>query len=295
MVVDRVGGTGDQFSEFPDYFRPGLYAAVPVEVAAHMVLGFRGPQRNRRNRPQGHPDPAGAAVHKQGQGRNRDDHCVARADLAELLGAVEYRNPHGLDQLSGHQAGRLDTGDELGDGHLAAGFGRTQFQHGVEGGQHGNAVTGGRGGCDVSTEGCGVADLWGADGAGGLGQRRHQRRNLRFTDLGKGDTGAESQFVSCEMPVGEFGNPVEGDHVFDASTAPVDLDHEVGSAGNDDRVGFCGQGSAGIFEGGSNGHRHSAMLSSVQHFVNAIARANVAVCQVRYIPSLQPWPRSLRL
>src|SRR5690606_37181504 len=93
-------------------------------------------------------------------------------DLSELVPLREtLREDDRGDQLAGLQRVLLRAREELVPGHQPAARGRGNLDGGVHGGEEGMPVTGRAGRSEVAADGGGVADLWGADRAGGLGVR----------------------------------------------------------------------------------------------------------------------------
>ncbi len=134
------------------------------------------------------------------------------------------------------------------------------MHRGVEGHQHGQQVAGGGGGAEVAAQRPGVADLGGADGPGRVGQRGRQGGQVGPAEVGVGERGAEADLVAVAVPTGQFGHPGDGHHRARAAAAVVDLDHEVGPAGQHLGVGVLGQRGTGFGQAGGHADRHSPTL-----------------------------------
>ena len=98
----------------------------------------------------------------------------------------------------------------------------------------------GRAGAEVAADRAGVADLRRADGAGRLGQGRERAgRAVALEHLGVGEAGAErpTSSPSRSSPALQLRHPAKADDRRRAAVAEVDLDHEVGAAGEQMCVG----------------------------------------------------------
>ena len=113
VVVDWAGRIGSQDGEaFHNLI--GWHAhAVEVASLSGQHLGLDGPDRNRRHRPEGHPDGAPGSVHHKGERGDGDDHGVAGSDLEELLRSVQHRYPDGRYELTWNQGVALHSASEL--------------------------------------------------------------------------------------------------------------------------------------------------------------------------------------
>ena len=264
VVVDRPGrGAGEPAELLGRGIVDG--ERVPVDRRRGVRLGLGGPDDGRGDRPEGEADRAGGSVDGQARPGDGDHHRVADADLGVSLPAVEHGHGHRGDQLVRSPGGALDPGHELADGELPPAGRALQLDHRVEGGKDRQTIAGGRAGGQVAPDRGGVADLRGSDRAGGLGERREQGGERGDLELGVGHAGSEADGPRRRIvgPAAQLGHPVDGDDrvaLGEAVTGPVDLDHQVGAAGEDQGVGMVSQGGDGRVERPGNQHAHRPEL-----------------------------------
>ena len=261
VVGDRAAGGGGEATEL-DHVVGADRAARPVEPLRRERLGLGRPDDRRGDRPEGEPHRTARPIDGQARPRDRDDHRVAHADLGVTLPAVEQRHGHGDDQLSGRERRLLDPDHELADRHRARARGRGDFDGGLERGEHGQAVAGRRARRQVPADRRGVADLRGPDRARRLGQRRQQPGERFGGQLGVGDAGADAQRPCGPVSVQarSSGTRLTDDHreiVADPAVGLVDLDHQVGAAGEHERVRMVAQRTDGVGNGSRDEHRHA--------------------------------------
>ena len=290
LVVDRTGGLGDQACESVDGGF-GRGTGVPFDGAIHEGLGLDGTHRHRSDRSQPDPHASTGTVHDEGQGRHRDDHGVAGADLEELLGPVEHGDPHRLDQLLGFEGVLLDARDEAVQGQLAGSARRPEDDGGVEGGEHRQGVAGRRGRGEVAAEGASVADLRGADGSSGLGECGQEDRKFPAPHLRIGQSGPEHEFIALQPPTAQFVDPVDDHDVVKSDLSTVDADHEIGAARQQQGVRVLGECCTGVVEGARDGHRHGLHAAAISTICQRVRRG--LRCPAWRIPSSTPsvpWP-----
>ena len=89
------------------------------------------------------------------------------------------------------------------------------------------AIAGRAGSPQVPPDRAGISDLWGANGAGRLGER------LGASSLDSSPRDARSD--PGPIPLVQVGDPAQADDMLRAHMSEIDLDHEIGASGQWDR------------------------------------------------------------
>ena len=105
----------------------------------------------------------------------------------------------------------------------------------------------------------GVADLRRSGRAGGGGQRRDERGEVRAAHAGVGQSGAEQRVAVGVLPAADLADASESDQSRGAQKAGVDRCHQVGAAGDRHGCGHGGQRRDRLVERGGQRHRASRL------------------------------------
>ena len=200
-------------------------------------LGLRRPPRGGRGRADAGADGPAVGVQGAGERGDGDDHGVAGADLAELLRAGRRRHQDGGDELVGLQGVALHAGVELRgrDQPGAAGGGR-HLDHRPGGQQRRVRVTGRGRRAEVAAHGAPDPDLRGAHGA--RGHRQPGQLRAELVDHPRvGHAGAEPDPPVVGAPLPQLGHPAEVEQRTGPAPVEVEVDHDVGAAGDRQGIG----------------------------------------------------------
>ncbi len=192
--------------------------------------------------------------------RDSDHHCVARADLEELLRPERGWNPDFYDDLAWPKRGPLRADDEIVEGHVSTPPSGCHDDVGVECGQHRERVTCGRRGGEVASQRARVADLWGSDRARRLGKTRQEIAEPRCHELGVGDAGAEHDLGAFESPPLELLDLAQAHNRRRAPETEIDFHHEVGPAGQELGVRVLLERVEGLFQRDRQKYQHKYSL-----------------------------------
>ena len=240
-VVDRVGCLRHEPRELQDGVGgDGRAGVIPCSGFVHR----RRPERLGRvsahdcgsHGAERHPEAFPVLVDGEAQARHRDDHGVAGADLGEGPRAAD-RFPSGShDELTGGERRLLHANQELapryGPGLLA---GSLHHYFGVVDGQYRERVARGRGRPQVASHGPSVADLRRSHRSGGLRQRSELGKLAH--DARIGDACAEEERAVLAPPPAELLQPADVDDRVRPVTIEIELDHDVGPAGDGECLG----------------------------------------------------------
>jgi hypothetical protein len=225
VVVDRLDVLADQPCELAEV-RLGGTGRRRRELLGAPRTQDRGTDRAERH-------GGGPVVGpRHDPGHHRDDHGVAGADLGEGL-ALRHLGGQGRtdDELVRRPGVALGAGQERLPGQPPlAPLGGREDHLGVEGGEVGQGVTGRAGRPEVATDGAGAADLRRADGPRQLCERGVGAR----LEAAVGHAGADEPV----LPVRELLDAPDRDDRLRPTVAEVHLDHHVGAAGQDGRLGM---------------------------------------------------------
>ncbi len=240
--------------------RPGA-CGNGLQLLGTESLGGLCPHDRWGDRAERHPDRPAGRIGDDAHGGDRDDHGVAGADLDHLLPAEAGRDLDGGDQLVRSAGASLRAEEELGDREGTGPVRTDQLDLGAEREQHRQGIAGGGGGGQVAAEGAGVADLGGAHCPRGLGHGGHEVGEGWAEQLRVGHPGAEDDPVSLQAPAAQLRHTVDHNHRSGVPPAEVDLDHEVGTAGEDLRRRLRKEGVQRLGQRPGHGHRHPDSVS----------------------------------
>ena len=134
-------------------------------------------------------------------------------------------------------------------------------------------VARGRGGAEVAADRAAVADLRRADRARRLGERGKQLGELRLHRLGVRQAGGEADGAVLARPALQLRDLGEVEDRLRPRPVEVELDEQVGAAGDRPRVGPLRLHAQGLVEGAGSDHLHAVKDTVLRDEVPARRRA----------------------